>query len=99
MQHFRDFSGLHHTLRENYETVSPEGRRAVFAYALQKAFGFTTAQAELYTSTVLCQNSEGSADCVTTNGSRVTGSWVRGEQEGNEKIRKYKITKNRGQFV
>jgi len=83
MQHFRDFSGLHRTLRGIYEDVSPEGRRPVFTYALQKAFGFTTAQAELYTSIVLCQDSEGSADCVRTNGLRVTGSWIRGEQEGN----------------
>ena len=52
-------------------------------YALQKAFGFTTAQAELYTSIVLCQDAESSADCVRTNGLRVAGSWVRGEQEGN----------------
>ena len=83
MQHFRDFSGLHRTLRGIYEDVSPEGRRPVLTYTLQKAFGFTTAQAELYTSIVLSQDSEGSADCVRTNGLRVTGSWVRGEQEGN----------------
>jgi hypothetical protein len=42
-----------------------------------------TTQADLYTSTVLCQNAEASADCVVTNGVRVIGSWVRGEQEGN----------------
>jgi len=83
MQHFRDFAGLHRTLRQIYETVSPEGRRPVFVYALQKAFGFTTEQAELYASTVLCQDAEGSADSVMTNGMRVTGSWIRGEQEGN----------------
>ena len=78
MQHFRDFAGLHRTLRQIYETVSPEGRRPVFVYALQKAFGFTTEQAELYASTVLCQDAEGSADSVMTNGMRVTGSWIRG---------------------
>ena len=83
MQHFRDFAGIHRTLRQIYETVSPEGRRPVFVYALQKAFGFTTEQAELYGSTVLCQDAEGSADSVMTNGMRVTGSWIRGEQEGN----------------
>lgn len=40
-------------------------------------------QAELYTATVLGQNAENYADCVLTNGLRVTGSWIRGEQQGN----------------
>jgi hypothetical protein len=56
---------------------------AAFVNALKKELGFTTEQAELYTATVLGQNSEECADCVMTNGSRVVGSWIRGEQEGN----------------
>jgi len=83
MDNFRDLSALHGLLRSAYEKCAAEERRAAFAYALQKELGFTTAQAELYTSTVLGQNAEGSADCVMTNGLRVIGSWVRGEQEGN----------------
>jgi hypothetical protein len=83
MQNFRDLSALHGLLRSAIEKCPAEERRAAFVYALGKELGFTTAQAELYTSTVLCQNAEGSAGCVMTNGLRVTGSWVRGEQEGN----------------
>src|SRR4029453_13953748 len=83
MDNFRDLSALHGLLRSAYEKCAAEERCAAFAYALQKELGFTTDQAELYTSTVLGQNAEGSADCVMTNGLRVTGSWVRGEQEGN----------------
>src|SRR5207248_7161764 len=76
-------SALHGLLRSAHEKCPAEERRAAFTSALEKELGFTTAQAELYTSTVLCQNAEGSADCVMTNGSRVTGSWIRGEQQGN----------------
>jgi hypothetical protein len=83
VDNFRDLSALHGFLRSAYVKCAEGERRAAVVYALEKEFGFTTAQAELYTSTVLCQNAEGSADCVMTNGSRVTGSWVRGEQEGN----------------
>ena len=83
MNNFRDFSALHNVLRIAYKECSQEGRRAVFADKLQEVLGFTKQQAQLYASTVLCQNAEGSADWVTTNGSRVSGSWVRGEQQGN----------------
>ena len=83
MENFRDLSALHGLLRSAYEKCAIEERRAAFAYALQKELGFTTDQADLYTSTVLGQNAEGSADWVMTNGTRVAGSWVRGEQQGN----------------
>lgn len=83
MDNFCDLSALHGLVRSAHEKCPAEERHAAFVYALKKELGFTEAQAELYTSTVLCQNAEGSADCVMTNGSRVTGSWMRGEQEGN----------------
>jgi hypothetical protein len=83
MDNWRDLSALHGLLRSAYGKCAAEERRAAFAHVLQTELGFTTAQAQLYTSTVLCQNAEGSADWVMTNGLRVTGSWVRGEQEGN----------------
>jgi hypothetical protein len=84
MDNWRDLSALHGLLRSAYQKYpAEEERRAAFAYALKKELGFTTEQAELYTSTVLGQNAEGSADSVMTNGMRVTGSWIRGEQEGN----------------
>jgi len=83
MDNWRDLSALHGLLRSVYKNCLEEERHARFVYVLKKELGFTEAQAELYTSTVLGQNAEGSADCVRTNGLRVTGSWVRGEQEGN----------------
>jgi len=55
----------------------------VFVNALTRELGFKLPQAELYTSTVLSQNTENFADCALTNGSRVTGSWIREEQQGN----------------
>jgi len=83
MENFRDLSALHGLVRSAYRNRGPEERHAAFVYALQKELGVTTGQAELYTSTMLSQNAESFADCIMTNGSRVTGSWVRGEQEGN----------------
>jgi hypothetical protein len=83
MNNFRDFSALHNVLGIAYKECAQEWRRAVFADKLQEVLGFTKQQAQLYASTVLSQNAEGSADWVTTNGSRVSGSWVRGEQQGN----------------
>ena len=83
MDNWRDLSALHGLLRSAHEKLAAEERRAAFVNVLKKELGLTTAQAELYTSIVLCQNAEGSADCVMTNGLRVTGSWIRGEQEGN----------------
>ena len=83
MDNWRDLSALHGLLCSAYKNCLEEERHATFVDVLKKELGFTEAQAELYTSTVLGQNAEGSADCVRTNGLRVTGSWVRGEQEGN----------------
>jgi len=83
MDNWRDLSALHGLLRSAHEKLAAEERRAAFVNVLKKELGLTTAQAELYTSIVLCQNAEGSADCVMTNGLRVTGNWIRGEQEGN----------------
>ena len=83
MDNWRDLSALHGLLHSAHEKLAAEERRAAFVNVLKKELGLTTAQAELYTSIVLCQNAEGSADCIMTNGLRVTGSWIRGEQEGN----------------
>ena len=83
MENFRDLAALRGLLRSTYEKCPTEERHAALVYALKKELGFTEAQAELYTSTVLSQNAEDSADCVMTNGMRVMGSWVRGEQEDN----------------
>jgi len=83
MENWRDLSALHGLVRSAYRNCTAEERYGVFVSVLKKELGFTTEQAELYASTVLGQNKEEFADCVMTNGSRVIGSWIRGEQEGN----------------
>jgi hypothetical protein len=82
MMYFRNISALHNALRVAYERGSPDERRAYLAQGFE-GWGFTKEQARLCSATVLAQNVEGSADFVTTNGSRVAGSWARGEQQGN----------------
>jgi hypothetical protein len=83
MDNFRDLSALDGLVHSAYRNCTAEERHGVFVNALKKELGFTTEQAELYTSIVLGQNTESFADCVMTNGLRVIGSWVRGEQQGN----------------
>jgi hypothetical protein len=84
MDNWRDLSALHGLLCSAYKNYPvAEERRAAFVGSLKKVLGFTDAQAELYTSTVLSQNQEGSADAVMTNGTRITGTWILSEQEGN----------------
>lgn len=83
MDKFRDLSALDGLVHWAYRNCTAERRHAEFVYALKESLGFTTEQAELYTSTVLGQNTEAFADCVMTNGLRVVGSWIRGEQQGN----------------
>ena len=82
MNYFRDVSGLHDVLAVLYKEVPSEARRAELARFLEE-WGFTPEQASLFASTVLCRNAEGSADWVRTNAFHVSGSWVRGEQQGN----------------
>jgi len=83
MNYFDDVSALHRVLNVLYRDVPSDERRATLSRFLEKVFGFTPDQASLFASTVLDQDAEGSADWVRTNGLRVTGSWIRGEQEGN----------------
>ena len=82
MNYFRDVSALHDLLAVLYEKEPAETRRARLSRFLEE-WGFTPDQASLFASKVLDQNAEGSADSVRTNGLRATGSWIRGEQEGN----------------
>ena len=83
MNYLRDVSALHRVFGVLYRDVPSDERRATLSRFLEEEYAFTPDQASLFASTVLGQNAEGSADCVRTNGLRVTGSWVRGEQEGN----------------
>ena len=83
MNYFHDVSALHRVLGVLYRDVPSDERRATLSRFLEKVYGFTPDQASLFASTVLDQDAEGSADWVRTNGLRVTGSWIRGEQEGN----------------
>ena len=83
MNYFHDVSALHRALGVLYRDAPSDERRATLSRFLEKVYGFTPDQASLFASTVLDQDAEGSADWVRTNGLRVTGSWIRGEQEGN----------------
>ena len=82
MNYFRDISALHNVLGMLYEKVASEARSAELCRLLEE-WGFTPDQASLCASTVLCRNAEGSADWVRTNAFHLSGSWVRGEQQGN----------------
>ena len=82
MNYFRDLSALHNLLGMLYEKAPSEARRAMLAQFLEE-WGFTPEQASLFASTVLCKDAEGSADWVSINAVHVSGSWVRGEQQGN----------------
>jgi hypothetical protein len=82
MNYFRDVSALHDVLAVLYRDAPSEARRATLARFLEE-WGFTPDQASLFASTVLCRDTEGSADWVRTNAFHVNGSWVRGEQQGN----------------
>jgi hypothetical protein len=82
MNYFRDLSALHDVLGVLYEKVPSEARRGELSRFLE-GWGFTPDQASLYASTVLCRNAEGSADWVRTNAFHLSGSWIRGEQQGN----------------
>jgi hypothetical protein len=83
MNYLRDLSALHRVLGVVYREVPSAERRATLSRFLEGEYGFTEDQASLFASAVLEQNAEGSADAVMTNGMRITGSWIRGEQEGN----------------
>ena len=82
MNYFRDVPALHDVLGMLDEKVPCEARRGELSRLLEER-GFTPDQASLYASTVLCRNAEGSADWVRTNAFHLSGSWVRGEQQGN----------------
>jgi hypothetical protein len=82
MNYFRNVSALHDVLAVLYKNAPSEERRALLSRFLEE-WGFMPDQASLYASTVLCRNAEGSADWVRTNAFHVSGSWVRGEQQGN----------------
>jgi len=81
MNYFRDVSALHNVLGVLYEKAPPEARHAELSRLLEE-WGFTSDQASLCASTVLCRNEEGSADWMAANAGHIVGSWIRGEQEG-----------------
>jgi hypothetical protein len=83
MENFRDLSALCGVLRLMLEESPREERQAAFADALQKALGFASEPAGLYAATVFHENTGESPDRVLANGSWLTRTWVRGEQQGN----------------
>ena len=58
------------------------GRR-LFKAALETNLGFDARQAELYSSTVLSRNSNGSASFVARHAYRLAGRWMRCEDRGS----------------
>jgi len=83
MSYFHDVSALHRVVGVLYRDVPSDERRATLSRFLEEVCGFTPDQASLFASTVLDQNAQASADAVMTNGTRITGSWIISEQEGN----------------
>ena len=73
MDNWRDLSALHGLVRSAYRNCTVEERFGVFVGVLKKELGFTTEQAELYTSTVLGQNTEDAADCVIQTQQKKSG--------------------------
>ena len=83
MSYFHNVSALHRVVYVLYRDVPADERRATLSRFLREVYGFTPDQASLFASTVLDQNAQASADAVMTNGTRITGSWIISEQEGN----------------
>ena len=83
MSYFHDVSALRRVVGVLYRDVPSDERRATLSRFLEEVYGFTPDQASLFASTVLDQNAQASADAVMTNGTRITGSWIISQQEGN----------------
>ena len=83
MKNFKDISALHSVLSVVYSLGEGEVGRTAFAQWLQESLEFDARQAELYSSTVLTKNSNGSADWVSMNAYKVAGEWVRGNMGGS----------------
>lgn len=83
MKNFKDISALHSVLSAAYSLGEGEVGRNAFAQLLQESFEFDAPQAELYSSTVLTTNSNGSADWVSMNAYKVVGKWARGNSDGS----------------
>jgi len=80
MQNFVDMPALHDFLNSIYECQEGEPGQKLLKEELIKQLQFTEAQAQLYSSTVLTKNSNGSADWVNMNAGKMLGSWVHIDQ-------------------
>ena len=83
MKNFKNISALHSVLSEVYSLGEGEVGRNVFPQWLQENLELNEGQAELYSSTVLTKNSNGSADWVMMNGYKVVGKWTSGNMDGS----------------
>lgn len=83
MKNFKDISSLHAVLSAVYTVGEGAVGRSAFTEFLREQFQFDVHQAELYSSTVLSRNSNGSADWVSMNGYKVAGEWARGDMSGS----------------
>lgn len=82
MKTFRDLPALCNVLNKIYEAQPGAEGRIMFAKALEQHFEFTTEQAELFSSTVLTENSKESAEYVKENAWKIEGVWKHLKQQG-----------------
>ena len=74
----RNLEGLHRILVALYERYPGPAGIEQFSMLLEIGFGFPTEQARNYSTCVLTQNSEASADCVSRNAHKLIGKWSDG---------------------
>ena len=83
MKNFKDIDALHKVLVAAFVEGEGEPGRRLFALKLRELAGFNERQSELYASTTLSQNSNGSADRVSMNAGKLEGTWVKGDSTGS----------------
>jgi hypothetical protein len=83
IKHFKDIEALVHALSAAYSAGEGEVGRSEFRTALQTVLDFDARQADLYASTVLSNNSNGSASFVSRNAYRLSGRWLRVDSRGS----------------
>lgn len=83
IKEFKDINALVRALSATYRIGEGDVGRSAFRMDLQTVLDFDARQAELYSSTVLSNNSNGSASFVSRNAYRLSGRWHRGDSRGS----------------
>lgn len=82
IKQFKDIDALVQTLSAAYRFGEGEVGRSEFRSVLQTVLNFDARKAELYSSTVLSNNSNASASFVSMNAYKLSGRWIRGDNHG-----------------